>query len=85
MPAQDSQGRYVAPDETLTTGVLASASRTTSTAGTAFDTLDLVSVTGTLIVTNRSGTNPTLDVEVFGPLGPTFEFSVTPVTANRDN
>ena len=39
-PAQDSQGRYVAPDETLTTGG-----------------------TGT----------------------PTFEFSVTPVTANRDN
>lgn len=37
MPAQDSQGRYVAPDETLSTGVLASASRTTSTNGTAFD------------------------------------------------
>ena len=41
-PAQDSQGRYIPPEETLTAGVLASASRT-------------------------------------------FEFSVTPVTVNRDN
>lgn len=43
-PSQDSQGRYIPPEETLTAGVLASASRTTS-----------------------------------------FEFSVTPVTVNRDN
>jgi len=74
-PAQDSQGRYIPPDETPTGGVLASAARTTSTNGTAFDTPDTVSLTATLVVTDRDGTNPTLDVELqtSGDEGLTYE------------
>lgn len=64
MPSQDSQGRYIPPAETLTAGLLASAARTTSTNGTAFDTPDAISLTATLNVTDRDGTNPTLDVEL---------------------
>ncbi len=59
---QDSQGRYVPTDDTLTTAAVASAARTATATGTAFDTDNLDAVTGTLTVTVASGTNPTLDV-----------------------
>lgn len=59
---QDSQGRYVPSKDTLTTAAIASAARTTSTNGTAFDTDNLDSIAGTLTVTVVTGTNPTLDV-----------------------
>lgn len=75
MPAQDSQGRYIAPDETISGGALASAARTSSSSGTAFATDDLISLTATLNVTDRDGTNPTLDVELqtSGDGGSTYE------------
>jgi hypothetical protein len=47
------------PDNTL-----ASAARTTSSTGTAFDTGDLNSVLGVLTVTAHSGTTPTLDTKL---------------------
>ena len=62
MPAQDSQGRYVPQDEALTTAQLASAARTTTANGTAFDTADVESINGSLVVSAASGTTPTLDV-----------------------
>jgi hypothetical protein len=75
MPAQDSQGRYIQPEETITGGALASAARTTSTSGTAFATDDFISLTATLNVTDRDGTSPTLDVELqtSGDAGSTYE------------
>lgn len=62
MAAQDSQGRYIAPDEASTATAVASAARTTSSNGTAFDTSGVDAINGTLVITARSGTNPTLDV-----------------------
>lgn len=59
---QDSQGRYVPSKDTLTTAAVASAARTATATGTAFDTDNLDSITGTLTVTVVSGTTPTLDV-----------------------
>lgn len=72
---QDSQGRYIPPAEALPDGAVASAARTSSSNGSAFDTPNAVSVTGTLTVTDRDGTNPTLDVELqtSGDGGSTFE------------
>jgi len=62
MPAQDSQGRYVTPSESPSGAQLASAARTTTANGTAFDTSGLDSLSATLAITARSGTDPTLDV-----------------------
>jgi len=59
---QDSQGRYVPTKDTITAAAVASAARTTTATGTAFDTDNLDSITGTLTVTVVTGTNPTLDV-----------------------
>jgi hypothetical protein len=59
---QDERGRSAPADEDLTLADLASAARTTSTNSTAFDTTNIDSINGTLIVTVVSGTNPTLDV-----------------------
>lgn len=65
MPAQDSQGRYITPAETLTGGaVVASAARTATANGTAFDTSSFDSITGVLTVTAASGTDELLDVEL---------------------
>ena len=61
-PSQDSQGRYIAPGESRTAADVASAARTATANGTAFDTSDLDSIQATLTCTARSGTNPTLDV-----------------------
>lgn len=62
MAAQDSQGRYIAPAESPSAAQLASAARTTSTNGTAFDTSGTDSLSGTLVVSAVTGTDPTLDV-----------------------
>jgi hypothetical protein len=59
---QDSSGRYAPADEDNTLADLASAARTTSTASTAFDTTNIDSVNGTLIITATTGTDETLDV-----------------------
>ena len=59
---QDSQGRYVAPNEALAVGDVASAARTTTGAGSSFDTSNLDHVIGVLTVTAASGTSPTLNV-----------------------
>jgi hypothetical protein len=60
--SQDEQGRYQAPDQDLALADLASAARTTTASGTAFDTTAVDSVNATLIVSAVTGTNPTLDV-----------------------
>lgn len=60
--SQDSQGRYEPPDESSSVAALASAARTTSTNGTAFDTSDLQSLNATLVVSAASGTDEALDV-----------------------
>jgi hypothetical protein len=62
MAAQDSQGRYITPSESPSGAQLASAARTTSTNGTAFDTSGYDSISATLVISAASGTNPTLDV-----------------------
>jgi hypothetical protein len=59
---QDDKGRYYEAEETRTTQQVASAARTATANGTAFDTADVDEITGTLDVTVVSGTNPTLDV-----------------------
>lgn len=72
---QDSQGRYYPDEESVSGGTIASAARTSSADGTAFDTPDVISITATLAVTDRDGTNPTLDVELYtsGDGGSTYE------------
>lgn len=59
---QDDQGRYVASEETRSGQQVASAARTATANGTAFDTSDVDEITATLTVSAASGTNPTLDV-----------------------
>lgn len=61
MAAQDSKGRYINPGETNTAADIASAARTTSSNGTAFDTSGVDSIAGSCVVTAVTGTNPTLD------------------------
>lgn len=62
MAAQDSQGRYIAPEESVTGAQLASAARTTSSNGTAWDTSGVDEVTAAFTVSASSGTNPTMDM-----------------------
>lgn len=59
----DSQGRYIAPGETLASAQIASAARTTTGAGSSFDTNGIDAIKGLLEVTASSGT-PTLDVKL---------------------
>jgi hypothetical protein len=59
---QDSKGRYIPDAETLTAAAVASAARTATATGTAFDTAGIDSLNGTVVVTARTGTNPTLDI-----------------------
>lgn len=59
---QDDQGRYIPAEETRSGQQVASAARTATANGTAFDTSDVDEITATLAVTAASGTNPTLDV-----------------------
>lgn len=58
----DERGRHVAPDEDLALADLASAARTTTGNGTAFDTTGVDSVNANLIISAASGTTPTLDL-----------------------
>lgn len=59
---QDDQGRYYESEATRAGQQVASAARTATANGTAFDTADVDEITGTCTVTAASGTNPTLDV-----------------------
>lgn len=59
---QDDQGRYVASEEARSAQQVASAARTATANGTAFDTSDVDEITATLTVSAASGTDPTLDV-----------------------
>lgn len=63
MPAQDSQGRYVTPEDSDSGAQVASAARTTTGTGTAFDTSNIDEITAALTVSAASGT-PTLDVSL---------------------
>lgn len=76
MPAQDSQGRYIQPEESLAAAQVASAARTTTGNGTAFDTADIDSITGAVAVTASSGTTPTLDVTLQTSADGTVFYSV---------
>ena len=58
----DERGRFEAADEDLALADLASAARTTTGNGTAFDTTAVDSVNATLVITAASGTTPTLDL-----------------------
>lgn len=57
---QDSQGRYVPPNETSTDAAVASAARTATGTGSAFSTANIDSINATLAITAASGTSPTL-------------------------
>lgn len=57
-------GRVYNKPEAADRALTASAARTASANGTAFDTEDAVAITGTLVVTAHQGTAPTLDVKL---------------------
>lgn len=59
---QDDQGRYYESEATRSGQQVASAARTATGTGTAFDTSDVDEITATLAITAASGTTPTLDV-----------------------
>jgi len=60
--ANDELGRFQNPDKDLALADLASAARTTTGNGTAFDTTAIDSINATLVITAASGTTPTLDL-----------------------
>jgi hypothetical protein len=64
MSPLDAQGNYYAGDKARPDAALASAARTTSGSGAAFDTDQADSLEATLTVTAASGTTPTLDVRL---------------------
>lgn len=59
---QDSQGRFVPDNEASTAAAVASAARTTTGNGTAFDTAGIDSLNALLVISAASGTTPTLDL-----------------------
>lgn len=59
---QDDRGRYYESEGSRAGQQVASAARTATGNGTAFDSADVDEITGTLAVTAASGTTPTLDV-----------------------
>jgi hypothetical protein len=61
---QDSKGRYVPDKETSTTGAVASAARTATGNGTAFDTDGIDGLNATLVITAASGTTPTMTLNL---------------------
>jgi hypothetical protein len=81
---QDERGRTEPADEDLALADLASAARTTSTNSTAFDTTNIDSINGTLIVTVVSGTNPTLDVILQTTADGTNYYTVAAFTQQTD-
>lgn len=64
MSPLDRQGNYYAGDRARPDAALASAARTVTGAGSAFDTDQAQSLEGFLTVTAASGTTPTLDVRL---------------------
>lgn len=64
MSPLDRQGNYYAADTTRTDAAVASAARTASANGTAFNTDTAESLEGFLTITAASGTTPTLDVRL---------------------
>jgi hypothetical protein len=74
---QDSKGRYIPDRETSTTAAVASAARTTTGNGTAFDTDGVDNLTATLVITAASGTTPTLDLVLQTTADGTNYYTVT--------
>ena len=64
MTPLDSQGNYYASDKARPDAAVASAARTATGVGTAFDPANADSLEGFLTVTAASGTTPTLDVRL---------------------
>lgn len=64
MTPLDEHGSYISADTTLVAGAVASAARTASGNGSAFQTVRTNSIEGYLTVTAASGTTPTLDVRL---------------------
>ena len=64
MTPLDEQGNYVAPDRPRTDADVASAARTATGTGTAFDVGSAESLEAVLTVSAASGTTPTLDVSL---------------------
>lgn len=62
MSPLDRKGNYVPGDEARPDAAVASAARTATGTGSAFDTPDAESLEATLTVSAASGTTPTLDV-----------------------
>lgn len=62
MPGQDSKGRYIADKDTSTGAAVASAARTATGNGSAFDTQSIDELEATLVISAASGTTPTLDI-----------------------
>lgn len=60
----DAQGNYFAGDKIRADAALASAARTATGTGTAFNTNQANSFEATLAITAASGTTPTLDVKL---------------------
>jgi hypothetical protein len=58
----DARGRYYGNSENRSEVDVASAARTTTGTGTAFNTDDIGTIMATLVVSAASGTTPTLDV-----------------------
>lgn len=61
---QDTQGRYFPEPETRTDAAIASAARTATGVGTAFDTQGARQFDATLTISAAGGTTPTLDVRL---------------------
>lgn len=64
MSPLDAQGNYYAADQARPDAALASAARTATGNGAAFNTNQADSIEGFLTVTAASGTSPTLDVRL---------------------
>lgn len=60
----DQKGRHYEGDESRADAAVASAARTASGTGTAFNTEDATAFESTLTVSAASGTSPTLDVRL---------------------
>jgi hypothetical protein len=61
---QDSQGRYVPDNESLSVGAVASAARTATGTGSSFDTSGVDSINATLVISAASGTTPTMTLNL---------------------
>jgi hypothetical protein len=76
MAGQDSKGRYIPDKDTSSGAAVASAARTTTANGTAFDTTSIDELEATLVITAVTGTNPTMDVTLETSLDGTTFYAV---------